>query len=236
MTKKERTKKAIGFCLKKAFKICFGLFLWAVIYLFFVLLSGLIREPIGHEDYFLSSVFTTIGTGIPIMAASITMTDVHISKYIRVSPCYKEIYTIGKPFALALSGVLAMMGVVIVNIISLAIGNIDMASFNDILIFGAAGVAVSLILAGIHYSGAYMLFLGFSLAMFISIFNPDFLRYGFGFDTTISCLIAIGLLAVSIIFCFVMAKISYGRRDSRPINSMAKTMQVYNTSWGATKH
>ena len=78
-----------------------------------------------------------------------------------------------------------------------------------------------------------MFFLGFSLSMFISIFNPDFLRYGFGFDTTISCLIAIGLLAVSIILCFVMAKISYGRRDSKPINSMAKTMQVYNTSWGA---
>ena len=233
MTKKERTKRAISFCLKKTFKICFGLFLWAVIYLFFVLLSGLIREPIGHEDYFLSSVFTTIGTGIPIMAASIMMIDVHISRYVRVSPCYKEIYTIGKPFALSLSGVLAMMGVVITNIISLVIGNIDMASFNDILIFGAIGVAVSLILAGIHYSGAYMLFLALSLSMFISIFNPDFLRYGFGFDTTISCLIAIGLLAVSIIFCFVMAKISYGRRDSKPINSMAKTMQVYNTSWGA---
>lgn len=230
MTKKERTKKAISFCLKKTFKICFGLFLWAVIYLFFVLLSGLIREPIGHEDYFLSSVFTTIGTGIPIMAASIMMIDVHISRYVRVSPCYKEIYTIGKPFALSLSGVLAMMGVVITNIISLVIGNIDMASFNDILIFGAIGVAVSLILAGIHYSGAYMLFLALSLSMFISLFNPDFLRYGFGFDTTISCLIAIGLLTVSIILCFVMAKISYGRRDSRPINSMAKTMQVYNTS------
>ena len=233
MTKKERTKRAIGFCLKKTFKICFGLFLWAVIYLFFVLLSGLIREPIGHEDYFLSSVFTTIGTGIPIMAASIMMIDVHISRYVRVSPCYKEIYTIGKPFALSLSGVLAMMGVVITNIISLVIGNIDMASFNDILIFGAIGVAVSLILAGIHYSGAYMLFLALSLSMFISLFNPDFLRYGFGFDTTISCLIAIGLLAVSIILCFVMAKISYGRRDSKPINSMAKTMQVYNTSWSA---
>ena len=236
MTKKERTKKAIGFCLKKTFKICFGLFLWAVIYLFFTLLSGLIREPIGHEDYFLSSVFTTIGTGVPIMAASLMMTDVHISRYIRVSPCYKEIYTIGKPFALSLSGVLAMMGVVITNIISLVIGNIDMASFNDILIFGAAGVAITLILVGIHYNGAYMLFLALSLSMFITLFNPDFLRYGFGFDTTISCLIAIGLLAVSIILCFVMAKISYGRRDSRPINSMAKTMQVYNTSWGATKH
>ncbi len=60
MTKKERTKKAIGFCLKKTFKICFGLFLWAVIYLFFVLLSGLIREPIGHEDYLISSIFTLI--------------------------------------------------------------------------------------------------------------------------------------------------------------------------------
>ncbi|MBQ8932112.1 MAG: hypothetical protein IJ045_06745 [Ruminiclostridium sp.] len=233
MTKKERTKKAIGFCLKKTFKICFGLFLWAVIYLFFTLLSGLIREPIGHEDYFLSSVFTTIGTGVPIMAASLMMTDVHISRYIRVSPCYKEIYTIGKPFALSLSGVLAMMGVVITNIISLVIGNIDMASFNDILIFGAAGVAITLILVGIHYNGAYMLFLALSLSMFITLFNPDFLRYGFGFDTTISCLIAIGLLAVSIILCFVMAKISYGRRDSRPINSMAKTMQVYNTSWSA---
>jgi len=232
MTKKERTKRAISFCLKKTFKICLAFFLWAVIYLFFVLLSGLIREPIGHEDYFLSSVFTTIGTGIPIMAASIMMIDVHISRYVRVSPCYKEIYTIGKPFALSLSGVLAMAGVVITNLISLAIGNIDMASFNDILIFGAIGVAVSLILAGIHYSGAYMLFLALSLSMFISLFNPDFLRYGFGFDTTISCLIAIGLLAVSIILCFVMAKISYGRRDSKPINSMAKTMQVYNTSWG----
>lgn len=233
MTKKERTKKAIGFCLKKTFKICFGLFLWAVIYLFFVLLSGLIREPIGHEDYFLSSVFTTIGTGIPIMAASLMMTDIHITRYVRVSPCYKEIYTIGKPFALSLSGVLAMMGVVITNIISLVIGNIDMASFNDILIFGAIGVAITLILAGIHYSGAYMLFLALSLSMFICLFNPDFLRYGFGFDTAISCLIAIGLLAVSIILCFVMAKISYGRRDSKPINSMAKTMQVYNTSWSA---
>ncbi|MBQ2799293.1 MAG: hypothetical protein IJF09_07895 [Ruminiclostridium sp.] len=233
MTKKERTKKAIGFCLKKTFKICFGLFLWAVIYLFFVLLSGLIREPVGHEDYFLSSVFTTIGTGIPIMAASLMMIDVHITRYVRVSPCYKEIYTIGKPFAMALSGILAMAGVVIVNLISLAIGNIDMASFNDILIFGAIGVAITLILAGIHYSGAYMLFLALSLSMFICLFNPDFLRYGFGFDTAMSCLIAIGLLAVSIILCFVMAKISYGRRDSKPINSMAKTMQVYNTSWSA---
>ena len=233
MTKKERTKKAISFCLKKTFKICLAFFLWAVIYLFFVLLSGLIREPIGHEDYLISSIFTTMGAGIPIMAASLMMTDVHITRYVRVSPCYKEIYTIGKPFAMALSGILAMVGVVIVNLISLAIGNIDMASFNDILIFGAAGVAVSLIFAGIHYSGACMLFLGFSLAMFVSIFNPDFLRYGFGFDTTISCLIAIGLLAVSIICCFVMAKFSYGRRDSRPINSMAKTMQVYNTSWSA---
>ncbi|MBE6880481.1 MAG: hypothetical protein E7490_06580 [Ruminococcaceae bacterium] len=231
MTKKERTKRAISFCLKKTFKICLAFFLWAVIYLFFVLLSGLIREPIGHEDYFLSSVFTTIGTGIPIVAASLMMTDVHITRYLRVSPCYKEIYTIGKPFALSLSGVLAMMGVVITNIISLVIGNIDMASFNDILIFGAIGVALTLILAGIHYSGAYMLFLALSLSMFVTLFNPDFLRYGFGFDTAISCLIAIGLLAVSIILCFVMAKISYGRRDSRPINSMAKTMQVYNTSW-----
>ena len=236
MTKKERTKRAISFCLKKTFKICLAFFLWAVIYLFFVLLSGLIREPIGHEDYLISSIFTTLATGVPIMAASLMMTDVHIARYIRVSPCYKEIYTIGKHFALSLSGVLAMVGVVITNLISLAIGNIDMASFNDILIFGAIGVAITLILAGIHYSGAYMLFLALSLSMFIWLFNPDFLRYGFGFDTTISCLIAIGLLAVSIIFCFVMAKISYGRRDSRPINSMAKTMQVYNTSWGTTRH
>ena len=232
MTKKERTKKAISFCLKKTFKICLAFFLWAVIYLFFVLLSGLIREPIGHEDYLISSIFTTMGTGIPIMAASLMMTDVHITRYVRVSPCYKEIYTIGKPFAMTLSGILAMVGVVIVNLISLAIGNIDMASFNDILIFGATGVAITLILAGIHYSGACMFFLGFSLAMFVTLFNPDFLRYGFGFDTAMSCLIAIGLLAVSIILCFVMAKISYGRRDSKPINSMAKTMQVYNTSWG----
>ncbi len=232
MTKKERTKKAIGFCLKKTFKICFGFFLWAVIYLYFVLLSGLIREPIGHEDYLLSSIFTTVGTGVPIMAASIMMTDVHIARYIRVSPCYKEIYTIGKPFALSLSGVIAMVGVVITNIISLVIGNIDMASFNDILIFGAIGVVIVLILASIHYSGVYMLFFAFSLSMFISIFNPDFLRYGFGFDTVISCLIAIGLIAVSIIFCFVMAKFSYGRRDSKPINASIKYMQTYGTAWG----
>lgn len=233
MTKKERTKRAIGFCLKKTFKICLAFFLWAVIYLFFVLLSGFVREPIGHEDYMISSIFTTMGTGVCIMAAGIMMTDVHISRYIRVSPCYKEIYTIGKPLVMSLSGVLAMAGVVIINLISLAIGNIDMASFNDILIFGAIGVAVALILASIHYGGVYLFFFAFSLSMFISVFNPDFLRYGFGFDTAISCLITIGLMAVSIIFCFVMAKISYGRRDSKPINSMAKTMQVYNTSWSA---
>lgn len=236
MTKKERMKRAFGFTFKRAFMpgVLYSI-LAIVLYLFFVALSAFAREPVGHEDYMISSVFTYMGTGVMVMFVSFRMAEIHTSKYIRVSPCYKEIHTVALPFAILGVELAAVIGAVVLNIISLMIGNIDIASFNDSLIYAAAGASITALLSNIHYSGAISYFMLTAIIFFASVINPDFLRYGFGLDLTMSIIISVALMVTGFALSLVITRFTYKRRNTNAINANIRTMEAYiNSGWRRT--
>ncbi len=232
MNKKDRMKRAVAFSFKRTFKPNLLLLFFIILYIGFVALSAFAREPVGHEDYLVSSIFTYMGTGWFALFIVLSLQEMFASKYIRVSPCYKELHTVAIPVTMIVSGIIAMAGAVILNLISLFIGNIDIVSFSDSLIFGAAGVAMVMVLSGIHFSGAFAYMFIMAIFFFSSVFQPDFLRFGFGLGLEMSIVVAVALIVVSAVIYFALSQFSYKRRDSKPINASIKYMETYSATWG----
>lgn len=222
MNESTKFKKGMRLICARAFKFDLVSVLSILMYMFFMGASAFLREDVGHEDYWISSVFTAAGTACAVSVAAFKTYDIFVARYFRSSPYYKQIYIKCKPLVNIIFGLVFSAVTVITNLITAQLGFISAATLPDMLIFTAVGAGVTVLINSFSYYGFLLVFGIIGISSLAETISGSFFRNGFGFDMAGAAVIAAVIFIVCSAASFAAAKIAYRKRNTTAINNTAK--------------